>query len=198
MAMKHPERGEDVTPPKEATPVEVRRFSDEAKAALEEDGYIIITLTGQSIASFREAGRTFWRGDWHKDNPQFEALTSMQSEVAINPYKLFLPKSFNKTVPQQKRMISNFSQRLAKKIPGVEAIMGGVPDYVDLAFTYRDTTGDYLVDLASTHFEIRGHARHSYNFARTNTPTSTERVASVGPFNSVSSLDVPLAWFSRP
>ena len=126
---------------KEATPVEVRRFSDEAKAALEKDGYIINTLTDQSIASLREAGKDFWT-IWHEDHPQFEALTSMQSEVAINPDRLFLPNSNNKTLVQQKEMINQFSEELGKKIPGVEAIMGGAPNYTDLACTHLDATDE--------------------------------------------------------
>jgi hypothetical protein len=172
-------RGKDVPLPKEATPVEVRRFSQEAKGALEKEGYKIHTLTGQSIASLHEAGRKFWT-TWHKDNPQFEALTSMQSEVAVNPSQLFLPKSNNKTLTQQEEMISKFSQKLGKKIPGVEAIMGGVPDYVDLAFTHLDATGERLF-----HGE-----NYDYDYARSNTPTAAGQVARVGYFNSVDGLHV--------
>jgi hypothetical protein len=171
MAMKHPERGEDITPPKEATPVEVRRFSNEAKEALEEDGYIIITLTGQSIASLRQAGRRFCG----YQDPQTQALTSMQSEVAFNPSQLFLPKSNNITLTQQEKMIERFSQRLAEKTPGVEAIMGGAADYIDLAFTHLDATGNRLFG-----------EEYDYDWARTNTPhlSSAGYAVIVGCFSS--------------
>lgn len=179
-------RGKDVAFPqvatvgssKETTPVEVRRFSDEARAALEKEGYVIDTLTGQSIASLRSAGRKFWT-DWHKEYPQFEALTSMQSEVAINPSQLFIPKSNNATLAKQEEMINKFSQELGKKVPGVDAIMGGMADYVDLAFTHLDVTGDYLFG-----------EKYDYNWARTNTPTGGTFVAYVGNFDSAYGLYV--------
>ena len=172
-------RGKDVAFPKsEVVPAEVRRFSDEVRTALEKGGYKIHTLTGQSIASLRKTGRSFWT-TWHKDNPQLEALTSMQSEVAVNPDQLFLPKSNNKTLPQQEKMISQFSQKLGKRILGVEAIMGGAADYVDLAFAHLDATGDRLFSK-----------EHNYNYARTNTPTAAGQVASVGFFDSAFGLSV--------
>lgn len=164
--------------PKETTPIEVRRFSDETRAALEKQGYVIDTLTGQSIASLRQAGRKFW-STWHNDYPQFEALTSIRSEVAINPPQLFIPKSNNKTLAQQEEMINRFSQELGNKVPGVEAIMGSVADYVDLAFTYLGTKGKYLFG-----------EKYDYNFARTNTPTVDTRVACVGDFAPVGGLSV--------
>ena len=172
-------RGKDIALPKEVTSIEVTRFSQEARTALEKDGYKIHTLTGQSIASLREAGRDFWT-TWHKDNLQFEVLVSMQSEVAVNPDQLFLPKSNDKTLPQQEKMIKAFSQKLGKKIPGVEAIMGEAPDYVDLTFTHLDATGDRLFG-----------ENHNYNYARTNTPTAVGQVAYVGSFfRSVGGLSV--------
>ncbi len=77
--------------------VEAKRFTDEQKEALVKEGYVIYELTGQSIKSQKEQGRKFW-STWHKDYSQFEALTSMHSEVAINPDQLFIPKSNNKTL----------------------------------------------------------------------------------------------------
>ncbi len=171
-------------PEKEATPVEVRRFSDEARAALKEDGYIINTLTGQSIASLREAGRKILRTWGNRYDLQFEALTSEQSEVAINPSRLTLPNSNNKTLVQQEKMIKQFSIELGKKIPGVEAIMGGAPDYTDLAFTHLDATGECLFG-----------ENYNYDSARSNTPTADGLVALVGDFFSVHGTLV-LHWHS--
>src|SRR3989344_1978907 len=68
--------------------LEMVRFSDEAKAALLKQKFVIHELTGQSIKSLRDSDRKFWT-DWHKQYPDFESLTSIHSEVAINPDKLF-------------------------------------------------------------------------------------------------------------
>ncbi len=163
---------------KEQTPVEVRRFSDEAKAALEKEGYVIDTLTGQSIASEKAAERKFW-STWHQEHPQFEALTSMQSEVAIKPDQLFIPKSNNTTFAQQEQLINKFSLDLGKKVPGVVAVMGGMADYVDLAFAHLEATGDRLFG-----------EKYNYNYARTNTPTVGAGVARVGDFNPSHGLGV--------
>ena len=163
---------------KEVTPIEVRRFTDEARAALEKEGYVVDTLTSQSIATLHSKGMPFW-STWHKDYPQFEALTSMSSEVAIHPKKLFLPKSNNKTLTQQEQLINKFSQELSKKVPGVDAIMGGMADYADLAFAHLEATGDRLFG-----------EKYDYNYARTNTPTVGGLVADVGNFNPSDGLFV--------
>lgn len=180
-------RGKDIPMPhvaaaKEVTPVEVRRFSREAREALERQGYVVHELTGQSIASEREAGRKFW-STWHNDYPELEALTSMHSEVAINPGKLFIPKSNNKTLVQQENLIARLSQDLGTRVQGVEAVMGKAPDYVDLAFTHLDTTGDYLFGEKDVH-----------NYARTKTPTVGSSVAIVGDFDPASGLGVGYYW----
>lgn len=166
----------------ETTPIEVRRFSQEAKEALRNQGYAVYELTGQSIASVRDSGRKFW-STWHRDYPDFEALTSMHSEVAINPAKLFLPKSNNKTLGQQEELIARFSKDLGTIAQGVEAIMGEAPDYVDLAFARLNDTGEYLFG-----------EKDGYNYARTKTPTVDSNVASVGDFHPANGLSVG-RWF---
>ena len=166
---------------KELPPIEVRRFTDEARATLEKEGYVVDTLTSQSIATLRSKGMPFW-SSWHKDYPQFEALTSMSSEVAIHPEKLFLPKSNNKTLAQQEQLINKFSQELSKKVPGVDAIMGGMADYADLAFAHLEATGDRLFG-----------EKYDYNYARTNTPTVGGLVANVGSFGPSDGLAV-VSW----
>lgn len=159
-------------------PVEIKQFSDEAREALEKQGYIVYGLTGQSIKTQREAGRPFW-STWHNSYPDFEALTSMQSEVAINPSELFLPMSNNKTLPQQEEMVTKFSEELAKKITGVAAIIGQAPDYVELAFQHLDVTQNRLFG-----------SKYDYNYARTKTKTSGPLVALVGYFDPGCGLDV--------
>lgn len=158
--------------------LEIKRFSQEAKEALEKRGFVIYGLTGQSIKTLRDAGRQFW-STWHKDFPGFETLISMHSEVAIKPNKLFLPKSNNKTLPQQEKMVGKFSEELGKKVKGVKAIIGQAPDYVELAFAHLDSTKEYLFG-----------AKYNYDYARTKTPTSSSRVAVVGHFRADDGLGV--------
>ena len=149
---------------------ETKRFSPEVRKALEKEGYLIYTLTGQSIKSLREAGRKF-SSTWHKGYPDFEALTSRLSEVAIDPNKLFLPDSNNKTLVEQEKMVEEFSQKLSKKVEGVEAIIGEAPDYVELAFVHLDATGEYLFGK-----------KYNFDYARTKTQAGGPCVVRVGYF----------------
>ncbi len=173
-------RGKDVTLPKTATtaapketaPVEVKRFSDEAREALTREGYVIYTLNGQSIRTQREAGRKFW-STWHSDKQyaDFETQSSISSEVAVKPDAIFIPDSNNRTLDQQKDIIYNFSQKLGDKVKGVEAVMGDAADYVGVAFAHLDATGERLFG-----------EKDQYNYARTKTPTVGGSVARVGDF----------------
>lgn len=160
-------------------PVEIKRFSQETREALEKQGFVIYGLTEQSIKTLRNSGRKF-RSTWHKNLPSFEALGAMRSEVAINPKKLFLPKSNRKRLSQQEKMVEQFSQELGKKIQGVKAIIGQVPDYVELVFAHLDATGEYLFG-----------AKDNYHYARTRTRLSSSyvsrAVACVGNFDDADS-----------
>lgn len=152
--------------------VAVKRFTDKQKEALHKIGLTAIyPLSGQSLRSLREGGRKFWT-DWHKDSPDFENLTSRLSEVAINPNKLFLPKSNNKTLEQQEEMVKKFSEELRgrKRILGIEAVMGEVPDYTELAFLHLDATEERLFG-----------EKYNYDYARTKTGVGSG-VALVGRF----------------
>ena len=162
--------------PVEAPKIEVVRFSPEAKKALESKGYKVYELTGQSIASLREQGHPFW-STWHnKDYPEFEALTSRHSEVAINPKKLFIPRSNNKTLEQQLEAVKRYSDGLG--IQGVEAILGEVPDYTELAFAHFDKTGERLFG-----------ERYDYRYTRTKTRLASS-VAHVSGFGVGDGLSV--------
>jgi len=149
-------------------PVEARKFSPEAREGLEKAGYVVYELTGQSIRSLREAGRRFWT-TWHQDFPEFEALNSSRSQVAVNPSQLFLPDSNRKTLKEQEAMVARFSKKLAKEIPGVQAIIGEAPDYVEYYTAHLDATDKHLFGK-----------EYGYGYARTKTPTSGSDVAFVG------------------
>ncbi len=148
----------------------IATFSKEQKSKLSRLGYeYFYPLTGQSIASLRDAGNSFW-STWHKGDA-FENTPSMRTEVAILPRILFLKNSNNKTLSQQLGMISRFSTELAKAVPGVAAKMGGAADYAELAFAHEKATGDKLFG-----------SKFNYDYARTTTETSGSVVALVGDF----------------
>lgn len=175
---------QDTSLSKPETAVETKRFSPDLKENLEKKGFRIYTLSGQSIRSERERGRKFW-STWHNSYPDFENLTSIHSEVAVDPdpEKFFIPKSNNKTLDQQLEMIADHSKRLQKTLTSeVCAVMGKSPDYVDLTFSHLDTLKDIKDRLFGE--------KYGYNYARTKTPTVESSVAGVGDFGAFSGLGV--------
>jgi hypothetical protein len=171
----------DIPLPSVSTPekeLEIKRFFAEQREALENQGYVIYGLTGQSIKTLRDRGHKFW-STWHKEFPYFEALGSVHSEVAINPNNPFLPNSNNRTLAQQENMVGRFSEVLGKKVKGVKAIIGQAPDYAELAFAHLDATKEYLFG-----------AKQNYNYARTKTPIGSSCVAHVGGFGADDGLVV--------
>ena len=156
---------------------EVRRFSDTTRKALEKEGYIIYELNGRTIRSFNEAGRPFY-STWYKDYPVLANLPSRKGEAAINPEKLVIPKSNNTTLKEHEKMVGEFGLKLARKIPGVKAIIGQAPDYVGLVFLHFDKTGKRLFG-----------EKYDYGFARTKTLVGSGN-AVVGNFSVELGLEV--------
>lgn len=142
---------EKIKPPERQ--VEIKRFSKEGREALEKRGFAIYVLEGnQSIETRRNEGRKF-HSKWHDDFPDIENLTSMRSEVAINPKNFFLPKSnesLHLNFKEERDMVEEYSRKLRKEIPGVKAIVGEFPDYVETAFQHLDATGEYLFGTNNT------------------------------------------------
>ena len=165
-----------VTP--EAPKVEITPFTQEQLEGLRKEGLLPdYNLTRQSLAALRKDGNPFW-STWHKDYPQFEAVTSRGSAVAFNPDKPFLPGSNNKTLEQQLEMIAEYNQQLQQRVPGVMAILGEAPDYAELAFTHFKQTGRRLFG-----------SEHGYNYTRTQTRVDSS-VADVGSFDAGYGLSV--------
>lgn len=156
---------------------EVRRFSAVTRKVLEKEGYIIYELDGRAIRSFNQAGRPFY-STWYKDYPDLENLPSRKGEVAINPEELVIPKSNNKTLKEHEEMVREFGLMLARKIPGVQAVIGQAPDYVELAFLHFDKTGKRLFG-----------EKYDYGFARTKTLVGKGN-AVVGNFSAQLGLEV--------
>lgn len=124
-------------------PVGIKRFSSEAEEALRKQGFLIYDLTGQSIKTLGDKGHRLGSA-WYKKFPDFEALRSMSSEVAVDPEKPFLPNSKYRQFSEQKEMVERFSQEIRKKVPGVKGIIGQVPDYFELILAHFDVTKQYL------------------------------------------------------
>lgn len=154
----------EVVDPGGITEVNYPTFSDSAREALIARGYRIYPLQGQSIKSLRELGKKFV-SIWHEEDPDFEAYRSRRSEVAINPGRLFLEGSNNKTLEEQTRMVAEFSGEF-KGMTDVEIIVGEAPTYVELAFAHFDAVGEYLFGR-----------NYDYHFTRTKTP-----IMSMGDF----------------
>lgn len=150
--------------------VEIKSFSPEAQEALEKKGYVIYPLTGQLFKSLRES--EFWASINEYYNPEIEDLTSMRSEVAINPDQLFLPESNRKTFAQQKKMVEKFSRELGREIESVKATIGNLPDYVELAFLHLTAADERLFG-----------PKYNYDFVRTETPAASFDAVQVGNLN---------------
>lgn len=149
------------------------RFSPEQRKIIEERGLIIHELRGKSIADLRKAGNRF-HSNWHRGFDSFESIASHNSEVAILS-KLFLPGSSEKSFAEQQEMVAKFGQELG--IEGVEAKIGEVADYAELAFTHLAETEEYLFGQD-----------FGFEYTRTKTPTYRGRVALVGSFSARSGL----------
>lgn len=169
--------------PEGSRPTEVRRFSEEARKALEGQGYIVYELFGKSIAQLRSEGNPF-SSTWHNDYPNFEAIAAGATEAALNPKNLFLKKSNRKTPFEHEEMVAYFSQKLAKKIPGVRAIIGEASQYAELAFSHYKATGVRLFG-----------EKYNYDYVRTKTPGVGSDVAYVGRFGN-GGLGVVSRWYA--
>lgn len=148
----------------------ISRFSAEQRKGLERKGYLVYNLTGQTIATLRNAGHPFW-STWHQGEA-IEQVRSMLTEVAVNPKSLFLQDSNRKTLDEQLAMVENFGRKLSGEVKGVAAILGTAPDYAELAFAHLDQKGQRLFGKD-----------FDYDYTRTTTPTGESHVALVGSFN---------------
>ncbi len=154
---------------RERQPIKIVKFIPESHKILS-DGFLVYIPTVQSIATLREDGRKF-SSIWHKNYPDFENKTSRLSEIAIpkNPKQFFLPNSNFKTLSEQEEMIAKYSEELLRKIPGIKAILGEVPDYLELTILHFMKTQETLF------------GEKYYNcFTRTKTQTADSRSTLVG------------------
>jgi hypothetical protein len=117
-----------------------KMFSPEQHASLERLGYKFFTLTGtgESIRIKRTIIDSL-RGKAKRKHPDFNTLKSMNSQVAINPEKFFLSESGDKTFEEQENMVKKFEEEIKKEVPGVKAVIGQPPDYLEIISLYGNT-----------------------------------------------------------
>ncbi len=144
-----------------------KEFSAEAREGLERRGFAIYSLTGQSMQSLRDAGGKI-EFHWESSYPEVVSLPSMHSEVALDPNQIILPNSNNKSLKDQHELVRDYSLGLWRDVRDVKAIIGQVPDYLDLTFAYLERT------LSSLRGEDSGIA------VRTATPTDNEHTVVIG------------------
>lgn len=169
--------------------IQTRGFTHETLNALEKNGYPIYTLTRQSIESLQKSGRKFWSSgpdEKHPDLEQFATLTSMKSQIAINPNRLFLEDSKKwakeEYEKEQKMIVAKFLEDLAKDIPDVKVVIGEAPDYAELASVHFDATKEELFGK-----------KHGYNLIVTKTLFDTHfdtKQVLVGDFHAEDGLFV--------
>jgi hypothetical protein len=166
----HKLNGSDIPlPGKEG--VNISRFSAEQRKGLERKGYLVYSLTGQTIATLRDAGHPFW-STWHQGEA-IEQVRSLLTEVAVHPKNLFLSDSNRKTFDEQLAMVEKLGKKMAGEVKGVTAILGTVPDYAELAFSHLSATGKRLFGK-----------EYDYDYTRTTTPTGGSLMPVVGRFTA--------------
>lgn len=119
-----------------------RKFNDGVLLQLEQEGYLSYILTGETIRTLRDKGRLL--DSRRHTNYIFEDIPSMRSQVAFNPRQLFLPESNFKNFKEQREMVTGFHRQLARRIRGIQVIIGTVADYSELVYLHHDMTRRYL------------------------------------------------------
>jgi len=135
------DRGKDFPLPGTEQLSGAKKFSREARIALETGGFRIYELTGQTTATIPTLGGQInptWAGDW----PQIHKVESRQSEIAIIWGNPFLPDTKNENIAKQKVELAKFNRLLSQTVPGVKAILGNALDYAELAARSADLLFD--------------------------------------------------------
>ena len=152
---------------REQEPVSVSVFTSEQCHELRARGYYIFGLTGKSLLRLREVGYKV-RSPFYFDT-SFEANTSMLTEVAINPKKLFLPDSIGISLKEQLVLVEVFGRQIGSEVSGITAILGSVADYAELVYSHVEPCVQRLFES-------------SFYFTGTSTRVRNNRDAVVGSF----------------
>jgi len=129
-----------------------RMFTPEAIAGLEKEGYDIYELFGESVQTLLEQGKSIDVQNMmyrppkdSKDLKEMLESPARKTQVAIKPNALFLDEAQGLPFDWQEEMVRTHSEKLREKIPGVKAIIGKLPDYLELNFAL-DEEADYNID----------------------------------------------------
>lgn len=161
------------------TAAEIPQFSSYALRRLEFEGTKdVYTLTGKSLKGLAENRLTehkIWAiGD--KNHPGYgQSVESFQ--VAINPSKLFIPNSDNKTAEEQEKVTLKYSDNI--RIPGVKAIMLEPSHILDLLLQHWQKTGEHLLG-----------EEYEYKFGRGRADRKDNSSTSIGCFSKALGLRV--------
>lgn len=164
----------EISRPKETG--EVIRFSAEARNWLEREGYFIYALEGKSIRELRQSGLI--QQSPYLEHPDFQQQQNWRTpatEVAIR--WAWLDGSWYKTLPEQERMVADFSRKLSKKVKGVKAIIGQASQYTEVALLHFKATGKRIFGWDQ-----------DYSFTRTLTSAPNGEMGFVGFFSEESGL----------
>lgn len=128
--------GSDLPKDLEDTPG-LKAFTDEQRDRLEHLGYIGYQLKVQAIRDLVKTGRKIKASsDYY---PGLVDFHSREIQVAVNPNCLFLSGSEDKDSREHERMVGLCSKTISEMVPGTKAIIGNVPDYVELVANLIDS-----------------------------------------------------------
>ncbi len=139
------ERGTDIAlPPRIVTVHEkilrpILKFADQDRESLEKQGLMVLEFNGESVKSLLKKGFSFWSTLGLDGRRELLEQTARRSQVAVDPRQPLLSQSTRCTYYQQLGLLNRYSDQY-RSMPGVEVVIGDVPDYAELAFAYFNAT----------------------------------------------------------
>lgn len=133
--------------PEQLSPNPTKELSAAQIKALERRGYRIMNLDGRSL---RDCGNEveLWSRNNYQNPSRFNEFydrPSLPGQIAIRVKDFPLPKTGELTLEEQLKVLEDYSTDIARKIPGVKAVMGSSSDYVQIAIAYFKKTGQRLL-----------------------------------------------------
>ena len=140
----------------------IPQFTHEDAEKLIQKGFHIFTLTGKNlnelatnfeVSPFSSFSKKFGKHIFFDPQGLSPNEHSISSEVAVftEPRKILLNRSSRKTYPERLKRVSEYSRSLQKELDTkhLKAIMGNIPDYVELAFLFKKQTDKQLFNFKS-------------------------------------------------
>lgn len=131
----------------------VATFSGLTREMLEQDGYRFARLTGKTALELQDEGLKLGT-DRPRRFPEAETAVGHKTEVAYKPDDQFVivGQRLNKNLDFEgyTRSVDHLSRFLGKKMPDVQAIIGRLPDYLELLFERYKRTNTYAFGYHQT------------------------------------------------